>query len=153
MSPGRPLLFLDIDGVLNSESWARRTAQRGVWGVDPDAVRHLNALLERSDAAVVLSSTWRRTYGLPETVVRLEDAGLQYAERFIGVTPHITGVARGYEVNAWLSDHQWRGPFACLDDDGDFLPGQPLVQTSTYLGLTAEEVEACVAILRRGRCD
>jgi hypothetical protein len=48
----RPILYLDIDGVLN----CKRNDYREF---DPICVTHLVAFLQQTDSEIVLSSTWR----------------------------------------------------------------------------------------------
>lgn len=101
------LLFLDVDGVLNSGGWARRrpsreafAAERGispepgrhnllVWAqrsIDPDAVEILNELVDRSGARIVVSSTWRTMWPLPRLELLLRERG--YRRRpLLGTTP------------------------------------------------------------------
>lgn len=62
-----PVLFLDIDGVLNSARWFsvraggdnRDGLTREEYQIDPDAVAILNRILGATGAHVVVSSTWR----------------------------------------------------------------------------------------------
>ena len=58
----RPIVFLDIDGVLNSYSWwARRTTMEFPYReFDPVCVSRLSGLVERVDADIVISSPWRK---------------------------------------------------------------------------------------------
>lgn len=51
-----PILFLDIDGVLNGHQILR---EAGCCGIDPRCVRHLNLVLRRTGCKIVLSSAWR----------------------------------------------------------------------------------------------
>jgi len=59
------VVFLDLDGVLNSRAWWNLGRSCGLpWPVnqfDPNAVQRLNRLLSESGARVVLSSAWRTT--------------------------------------------------------------------------------------------
>lgn len=155
-------LFLDIDGVLNSDSWWASQAQRAArWryphtAFDPAAVRRLNALVRGAGASVVLSSSWRR--GLDSNAVRtlLRSVGIRC--HLAGLTPVLTpdwhhprphdqGLVRGDEVAAWLlgSGHTVTS-YAILDDDDDFFDPlrQRLVHTSDAVGLT--EADMCKAI-------
>ena len=58
------------------------------------------------------------------------------------------GVRRGEEVKHWIKSNGFKGRYVCVDDDSDFLPGQPLVKTDFTEGLTAEHADQCIAILR-----
>lgn len=52
----RPILFLDIDGVLNN---GRFNAAAQSTTLKPSCVKRLNAVLGETNAAIVLSSAWR----------------------------------------------------------------------------------------------
>jgi hypothetical protein len=144
----KPLLFLDFDGVLNSTSWAIRTKQRGIWGIDPDTIPHLQRIVDETGCNIVVSSTWRIGRSRIELIEVLHSAGMRIPCPVIDKTPvHGYGRYRGNEVADWLESNGYAGKFVCLDDDGDYLPGQPLVQTSCEFGLTAEHADRCILIL------
>lgn len=139
-------LFLDIDGVLNSTSWAMNTQQTGIWGIDKNTIPHLQRIVDETDCEIVISSTWRILRSLQEIRSTLVLAGLLGA-RVISRTPVLGGV-RGKEVEKWIADNA-RGDFlhAILDDDTDFFPRQPLVRTNVRYGLTEREAQRCIEIL------
>lgn len=147
MRPAK-VVFLDFDGVLNS--WAYAAAgnggnRGGLLGLDPAAVSLLNQILERTGADVVVSSSWRIIHKRIELCDRLVAAG--FKGRVLGVTPHMGGLPRREEIFRWLYEHDFDGPFAILDDDGDASIEGRFVRTTFDLGLTTEHVEAVVAIL------
>lgn len=147
-----PVLFLDIDGVLNSTEWAVKCGgDRGYRDMDPDAVAQLKRICETTGCTIVVSSTWRRTHTIAEIRVKLAEAGMPTAP-IVAQTPTLFGHCRGDEVAAWLEalDRAFieRGSYAILDDDCDFHPAQPLVRTRTQTGLTAKEADQCIAILQ-----
>lgn len=126
------ILFLDIDGVLNSDSTKERFQQ--FKGISIFLATKLQRWLQaRKDVAVVLSSTWR-----------LEDAFRNEVKLrgidFIDCTPDLrsSGLKRGFEIEMWLSEHN-RPTYAILDDYDPtiFLAQQRpfLVQTSPIFGL------------------
>ena len=54
------IIFLDIDGVLNSDMYeANRTDWLDDNSIDPSRVKLLADLVKASDAKIVLTSTWR----------------------------------------------------------------------------------------------
>jgi len=147
----KSILFLDIDGVLNSIAYAIREQPRGLWGIDRQAIPLLQQIIDRSGCVVVLMSTWRNLYPLSEMARRLHEHGMREEVPLIGATPNF-GMGdgrglRGYEVEHWLSHLTQIPPYVCLDDDSDFLPEQPLVQTDIQVGLTPADVWRCVHIL------
>ena len=59
-------LFLDFDGVLNTDRYAKRLRKEGIdpfdeFGAmfDPDTISNLRSIVEQTDCKIVLSSTWR----------------------------------------------------------------------------------------------
>ena len=53
------LIFLDVDGVLNSAEWLETNQGE----IDPAKVRLLKQMIDATGAKVVLSSTWRNIDG------------------------------------------------------------------------------------------
>jgi len=153
------VLFLDIDGVLNSLQYVRRVKQAGTWGIDPNTIPHLQRIVDETDCVLVLSSTWRLLHRMPYMRQLLQRKGMRYPVPLIDKTPSLQSQSeggiwmqkvRGDEVAAWLETAQ--NPvesYVCLDDDGDFLPHQPLVQTNVETGLTADLASRCIDILGR----
>jgi len=155
-----PFLFLDIDGVLNSHAYARKLGKGGILGIDPDAVKHLQRVVDETGCELVLSSTWR--LGPPGTLSdvrgKLVAAGMRSPCPLIGRTPDLSrppqsgvvwrAVKRGEEVKHWLDAMGYEGPYVCIDDDSDFLEGQPLVRTTFSEGMTAKHADDCIRILK-----
>lgn len=164
-------LFLDMDGVVNSEEWWRiiqrtrdglkrmATAEpfaRLVTQVDPRAVARLNLILEMTQAEVVLSSTWRTVWGLEKTQQVLQARGFAYTIK--SCTPDLaeqqtsglySGAQRGSEIKAWLDAQEEHGRFVILDDDSDMGALLPhLIQTATAYGLTDAEMVRAIHRLR-----
>ena len=64
-----PVLFLDIDGVLNSrECWDRLRGLRHK--IDREKVALLNEVVAATDCRIVVSSTWRKGVGQGKKGVR-----------------------------------------------------------------------------------
>ena len=161
----RRVLFLDIDGVLNSIAWFR---SRGPWpkdpprwrhDFDPDAVALLDEFVRAVDADIVLSSTWRLLY--PIDAISDQLAALGLSRRIVGKTPdwhtapagYIVGTypTRGREIQAWLGTRpEPPDAIAIVDDDadmGDLLPW--LAQTNVERGITREALERLTALMSR----
>lgn len=154
-----PLLFLDVDGVLNSARWCREKPPGGGIGIDPSAARHLQRIIDETGCKLVLSSTWRKDYSIAVMRSKLIAAGMRDPVPLIGYTPDLDEPARpgcvinlaptrGREVQQWIDTNGFSGPYVCLDDEvHDFLPAHPLVQTTFHNGLMREHADACIAIL------
>ena len=147
------LLFLDIDGVLNSERYYWTVCDRlpsacTSQDIDPDAVARLNRIIDQSNCEVVLSSSWRGK-GTSADVFRvwtvLNDRG--FLHRFVGATPFL-GMNRHVEIGE-VVDERRPERFVVLDDDEDaWHDGMSgwgrLVQTNHRLGLQDEHVAQAV---------
>lgn len=134
------IIFLDIDGVLNCHTTRERDG--GYVGIDSRLVAILNRILEETGAYIVISSTWRKFENWEKSV---EAGGIR---KVIGSTPRLDGKIRGEEVKAWLVEgHVSVSEYAVLDDDSDFLDGQPLFKTENRRGLTPEIADAVIAHL------
>ncbi len=140
-----PIIFLDIDGVLNCASTTQQF--QDVVGIGPKKVVILNRILEKTGAQVVLSSTWRFDQDWRTALAR---AGLPM-DRFIGVTDRMKSRIRGEEIQQWINDHGPIDRYTILDDDADFLPGQPLFQTTWEYGLTDAIADAVIDYLLENR--
>lgn len=130
------VLFLDIDGVLNSHrsvvalnGYPHDVTPAGLAQFDMIAVSLLRGLCKAGGIKVVLSSTWR----LDKDWERIGPTlGLPIIDR----TPILWG-ARGKEIASWLDDKPVER-YAILDDDSDMLPEQTpyFVKTQHEDGLT-----------------
>ena len=164
------IIFLDFDGVLNSEAWwiQEKTRQQGygqVWGhhdLDKLAVIRLNSIIYNTGAKVVISSTWRKIHDLDELRAILKAVG--FVGEVIDYTPSTGYTAfqslngaiidapkcRGAEIQCWL-DHQ-EDPavesFVILDDASDMAHLAPrLIQTKYASGLLDHHIPLVEAML------
>lgn len=134
------VLFLDIDGVLNSEEYAISLGKGGMLGINPEAVKILDRILEATGAKLVISSSWRGSSDL------LADIRSNVGE-YIDITPRLSGI-RGLEVKTWL-DTNPVDRYAILDDDSDFYKYQPLFKTTWKKGLTDEIADKVIEYLNK----
>lgn len=150
------IVFLDIDGVLNSVAWQESRPKREegvvlpsrvVWErmLDPAAVTLLNGLLERTGAKVVVSSSWRTMTPLPEIVSLLQARG--FTGEVFGQTPDLNGPHRWEEILHWLRESGPAGACVVLDDDPMPAACECHVRTDYRVGLTTADVEKAEALL------
>lgn len=167
MSEARPILFLDIDGVLNNAEWLTADrCSRESWAemLCPEMCARLDRVLRETGAEIVLSTSWRVVHTCEQIEVWLRERGAPSA-RVIGRTPGRretpSGIVlpgnegrRGHEIQAWLN----RNPcerFAVVDDcnvhgaDPHELREvvSRFVQTSWDDGLTDDDADALIAML------
>jgi hypothetical protein len=128
------ILFLDIDGVLNRTGFrpAESVGLRS-W-IEPELARRLSSVIEALDAAVVLSSDWRRGRKLQHLREELAAGGV--ACSLIGATPVLTQ-PRWREIDAWMAEHHVGPDAVVIVDDGfDMGPlARRFVRTSPLNGL------------------
>jgi hypothetical protein len=144
---GSKILFLDFDDVLNTAA----TLERGEL-FESANIAVLNAVVDRTNAAIVVTSMWRMGATLEELEELLVNAGVHAHGRVVGSTPCLTDRPRGAEIAAWLK--QARQPvrqFVILDNlcDMGHLDAC-LVQTNPECGLVWSQVEEIVHRLERG---
>lgn len=148
------IVFLDLDGVLNSIAWYARRGPHApeqdyfAYAIDPACMARLNRLCAQTGARIVFSSTWRKGVSLPR--LQTAFAGVGCAARIIGKTPELHGETRGTEIAAWLTIHRAGRDttFVILDDDADMgLLSVRLIQTDRATGLTDADVDRAIALL------
>lgn len=169
MSDWKKILFLDIDGVVNSDKWYNKTRGRS-GDFDPEAIALLNQL-EAIGVEVVLSSSWGE-----DGIKPLQDVGLKLP--IIGCTEHFytDWLCRGNEIEKWLvmtfggmaTKYGWDEingrpyyqkynhedgdyEFVIFDDDCDFLLGQKdnFIHISRQTGVTQADIDKAIKILTR----
>lgn len=156
MQSFQPVLFLDIDGVLNSNGFFKkiRNPQSALFIVepgyknlfDPDAIGHLNRICQATNCMVILTSSHRVTTSLPTINKMLNDHGFAYT--VAGKTPDFVKkdgrlLERGGEIQAWLEEAQASSVLrlepCILDDNGGLEPwAHRWIRTTFEAGLTAD---------------
>jgi hypothetical protein len=132
------VIFLDIDGVLNCK--ATHNPRKFPYVVDAKLLRRFHRLLKRTDAKVVLSSTWRYD---PAGIFSARHWGIP----FIGVTPDMPNKPRRDEILAWLKKHPGVTRYVVIDDEDDELDELPLFQPPSSTGISGEIVKGVVSFL------
>lgn len=154
---GPSILFLDVDGVLNSVATFKARSQDAEYRppLDPELVGRLFRVVQATGCKIVLSSTWRNSEA---SVEELRDAGIMdlcHEDWRTGIAPLkrqgciIISRVRGTEIAEWLSRHPEVETYAIVDDDSDMLPNQRerFVQTSFHDGLLDEHADRLIALL------
>lgn len=155
-----PILFLDIDGVLNVPG----DYAPGCALICPVLAARLQRVLDRTGAHVVISSAWRYQVLLGAVTVK----GFQHMLRSHGIRCEIEGVTdkdnatqveatggatngdeRGGQIRRWLDDHPEVTRWAAVDDSPVDI-GTRLVRTDGARGLQDENADALIALLRGG---
>lgn len=181
---GKNIIFLDIDGVLNGpnllincfydimyklklSNLAHRIVE--IFGVHETKVRRLAKIVKATDAKVVMSSSWRRSYwsyknhpsefnkGFSD-IVELDRLFNKYGIEVIDITGNDPNGRRGLEILQWLAEHESEINSFCIIDDEKFdietLFADRLVYTgvgtnykSGYYGLRHKHVLKAIDLL------
>jgi len=158
------IIFLDIDGVLNSfekltdpdatkhNKWNPEMLMRcGInLEVFPEFVKRLNKITKATDAKLVMSTSWRigDLEWWADLVILLHNSGVKGF--ILGRTPNGRYKRRGNEIRAWLKEHKDENieSFIILDDDGDMGDYMDqLIQTKHDTGLQDEHVKRAIEML------
>lgn len=140
------VIFLDVDGVLNS-------AQDG-YSIRLRTDSHLKLLqriIKETGAKIVLSSSWRIgfTPASRNLLARFKEYGLELMD----CTPELPGSCRGDEIRQWLTDNVYNYDienFVILDDEANMaeFTDKNLVQTDTNIGLEKQNAIECIRTLK-----
>lgn len=156
----RPILFLDIDGVLNHGYDPRRSVDdSGFDYFDEQCVKHFHTILDACNPIIILSSAWRLCDPLPWIEKRFRFHGARGDIRF--KTPEKEH--RILEIEESLNrlpfrKKKWNGRFAIIDDrplfGEDFEPNtnqsailNHLVKTEIQRGITADDAQRVIHLL------
>ena len=148
------VIFLDIDGVLNSRAYDRTRGERD-GNIDESRLPLLKELVYKTNANIVLSSTWRFHWNrngaqTEQEGMELEQTFLKYGLTIYDKTP-IVNNDRAAEITAWLDLNPDVERFVILDDivfGWDKL--QPnVVNTDYYIarGLEQTHIEKALELL------
>ena len=171
------IIFLDIDGVLNTEhglkalskNWTDMEKTRDKFGnlFCSQAVDVLRQIIEKTGAKIVISSTWRAS-GLAEMQEMWAVRNLP--GEVIAITGYHEDRVRGAEVDTYLRARGWYYPkwywsmpmcdeprencdiegYCIIDDDRDFFIDQVkhFVHTPAKYGLAGKgKLEECINAL------
>lgn len=109
------VIFLDTDGVLNSDEYFNRIRNLDIQGIereiDVEKIKLLKKAIDETGAEVVLISSWR----YKRNAQSLKELLLNY-DICVDLTPFIQN-ERGLEIKQWLLDHQSVEDFVILDDE------------------------------------
>lgn len=109
------VIFLDVDGVLNSDDYFDKTMNLNIQGIeseiDVEKIKILKKAIVETGAKVVLSSSWRYTRKAQELKELLSHYGI-----YTDSTPFIQN-KRGLEIKKWLIDNSDVDDYVILDDE------------------------------------
>lgn len=160
------VLFLDIDGVINSydnihtrlkQFRENKIPNRDQFGAlfDKKCIKYLDLIIKETNCKIVISSSWRRvglkkmkemwiTRELPGEIIDITPKRIrtEILAKFKG------GITRGSEIQQWIEDNHPYS-YCIVDDDDDMLPHQNFVKTNTYNGLDIKATKKIIKILNQ----
>ena len=171
MNKHRKIIFLDIDGVLNTEYYQGLLEYQGKpwqdeYGAffDPKSVKQLKKIIDATDADIVVESSWKYL-GLDAMKELWKVRSLP--GRVIDITPssvsdeYLSNVdldnldasmlhCKGLEIASWLSEQKKQDiRYVIIDDEYVILDSQlpHFILTNPYEGITEEQANKAISIL------
>jgi hypothetical protein len=153
------VIFLDIDGVLNCNSFLysnNRCDREDVEMIDPSLILKLNRIIKETGANVVISSSWRIQYNHKQLQEMFDKIG--FIGNVVGQTIYSI-FDRGYEIIDYLRNNDV-DKFVILDDNDIFdknVNGEDediieniinhFVKTDCEIGISDSDVNLAINIL------
>lgn len=149
VSKDTKIIFLDVDGVLNSEKWLddHMNSPHNEM-IDPAAAAKVMTIAEKTGAKFVISSSRRWSYlDMPNGFQEIQAFFAKFGiTGIVGWTPRLKGERRCREIATWLTEHEVAG-FVIIDDDGGAQLMNKLVKCRLGLGIQDHHVEEAIKIL------
>jgi hypothetical protein len=159
----QPIIFLDIDGVLNTDMMF--TAHPST--LHPKLVKRLAHLITSTGACVVISSTWRRDESYMEVLHdHFTKVGLERGSTIKGFTPVFSTLdntrkcgesreaVRVREIASYLSSNPTEAPKVILDDlnlkEIEEITDAKFIKCNPESGLSERDVDEALEHLRTG---
>ena len=116
------LIFLDFDGVMDTAYYGHVFGKEGrlcndEFGAvfDPNCVRNLKEIIDRTGAKIVITSSWKSLMSYTDLLNMWEQRSLPGC--VIDVTPSPSGCRyRGDEIDAWLKECKEDCQYVIIDD-------------------------------------
>lgn len=151
------VIFLDVDGVLISESsfWKVQLCRGQTIFFEAKALLALKELVQATGAKIIITSSWRTPPGKAPTRswLHLQSVLAHNGTPVAGQTPHLAdGVLdRSDEIAAWLAEHPTER-YVIFDDNNRFCNHPDIaahwIPVSTRRGLSAEDCGRALPLLQ-----
>ncbi len=152
------VLFLDIDGVLNSKEYDAERDFDNRQNIDKTRLVLVKELVDKTHAKIVLSSSWRIHWDkderkCDETGIELNEIFGEYGLKIFDKTPTLNRFDRADEIQAWLSAYGDRvESFVIIDDEVAWKMSDlrdHLVRTDYMIGrgLEIQHIQKAIEIL------
>lgn len=142
------VIFLDIDGVLNSALSLYAGEYTKTWNINKTILKAYKKFTEKHDIKTVVSSTWREKANgslFEMEKIILNDSGIHL--KIDGMTD-VLNKSRGIEIDKYIKENNVKN-YAIIDDGKGFLEYQltKLVQTDISLGMTLYDIKKLAEVL------
>lgn len=164
-------IFLDFDGVLNTEFYQNLLISQGKpWGdengafFDPEAVMQFKHIVDATCADIIIESSWKY---LGLKALREMWAARRLPGRLIDITPSTAcdswlltadlnnidlemGHCKGIEIESWLLDNaSTEAPYIIIDDEYVILESllPHFIMTNPFDGITKEIADRAIGML------
>ena len=121
------VIFLDVDGVLNSYDWFYSNQKNSnknnkpIAPLDDKAIHILSKIVNSTNAKIVLSSSWRVKSDDSESMLELREKFNEYGISIFDKTGWSRKrKSRGWEIREWLKENRKLyniTSFVIIDDD------------------------------------
>jgi hypothetical protein len=147
------VIFLDIDGVLNSERFLKNNQDESI---DRNNVSILKKVIDKTGAVIVMSSAWRLWFDdnmMPREryCQYLYDILCEFDITLFGKTPDLSteeirtnktfSHVKAKEIIAWLDEHETVDKYVVIDDldlKNEEINAH-LIRTDGHVGITEED--------------
>ena len=152
------VIFLDIDGVLNSRAYDRKRNWNEQTDIDETRLPLVKKIVDETGAKIVLSSTWREHWSKDPALcdgdgIYINEIFAKFGLEVFDKTPDLgIDFDRPDEINLWLETTQERIEGFVIIDDYRYAwekLSDRFVKTNPHLGLSLEEehVQKAIEIL------
>lgn len=156
------VIFLDIDGVLNSRAYDRKRNPDELTNIDETRLPLVKMIVDATEAKIVLSSSWRKHWSIDPLLCDddgdyINNTFAKYGLEIYGKTPDLGITAeRPDEVRTWLNTAEETVDSFVIIDDYRYAWAEladRFVKTNPNfgLGLEREHVLAAIEILSGGK--
>lgn len=150
------IIFLDFDGVMDTTYYCQYAAVHGLpesdkYGVlfDPECVRCLGKIIDRTGADIVISSTWKDFMDYSQILEMWKDRELP---GFVTDTTPTCSRRRGDEIDEWLKECKEDCDYVIIDDldSSQFNIHQldRLFIVDPYRGLTEDVADMIISVFQ-----
>lgn len=149
------IIFLDVDGVLNSRNKLIEIYNKTYkphsgysYPFDEKCLQNLKLLVQETNSKIVITSTWRKDEEGRKTLFKALNE-YELHNKVIGYTP-VLDQKREIEIKQFLINLKEKPNFVILDDDSDMGELIPfLIKINGQVGLTYENIQEAIIKLSK----